>query len=55
MPALPHAREVARLAAHDGLGRAVPAEQALPVYVRNRVATPSGAAAPAAGAAPRAS
>jgi tRNA threonylcarbamoyladenosine biosynthesis protein TsaB len=51
IPALPHAREIASLAAHDGLGRAVPAEQALPVYVRNRVATPSGAVAPAAGAA----
>jgi tRNA threonylcarbamoyladenosine biosynthesis protein TsaB len=34
----PHAREIARLAAHDGLSLAVPAEQALPVYLRNNVA-----------------
>lgn len=34
----PRAREVAILAAHDGLGAAVPAEQALPVYVRDNVA-----------------
>ena len=34
----PRALEVASLAAHDGLARAVPPEQALPVYVRNNVA-----------------
>jgi len=34
----PHAREIARLAAHDGLALAVPAEQALPVYLRDNVA-----------------
>jgi tRNA threonylcarbamoyladenosine biosynthesis protein TsaB len=34
----PHAREIALLAQHDGLGVAVPAEQAQPVYVRNDVA-----------------
>lgn len=41
----PHAREIARLAAHDGLAVAVPAEQALPVYLRNNVAIVPGAAA----------
>ena len=34
----PHAREIALLAAHDGLAAALPATQALPVYVRNNVA-----------------
>ncbi len=41
----PHAREIARLAAHDGLALAVPADQALPVYLRNNVAIVPGAAA----------
>ena len=41
----PHAREIAVLAAHDGLAAAVPAELALPVYVRNDVAVVPGAAA----------
>ncbi|HEX9473364.1 MAG TPA: tRNA (adenosine(37)-N6)-threonylcarbamoyltransferase complex dimerization subunit type 1 TsaB [Steroidobacteraceae bacterium] len=41
----PHAREIARLAAHDGLALAVPAERALPVYLRNNVAIVPGAAA----------
>ena len=36
--ARPSAREIARLAAHDGLGAGVPAEQAWPVYVRDKVA-----------------
>ena len=35
----PRAQEIARLAARDGLAAAVPAEQALPVYLRDRVAT----------------
>jgi tRNA threonylcarbamoyladenosine biosynthesis protein TsaB len=35
------AEDLARLAAHDGLSRAVPAEQALPVYVRDNVAVPA--------------
>lgn len=34
----PHAREIAALAAHEGLSSALPPEQALPVYVRNDVA-----------------
>jgi tRNA threonylcarbamoyladenosine biosynthesis protein TsaB len=34
----PRAREIACLAARDGLRAAVPAEQALPVYVRDNVA-----------------
>ena len=34
----PRAREIAWLAARDGLQAAVPAEQALPVYVRDNVA-----------------
>ena len=39
----PRAQEIAALAAHDGMGTALPAEQALPVYVRNNVATaPAG-------------
>ena len=39
---LPRAHEVARLAARDfALGRAVPPEQALPVYLRDTVATTS--------------
>jgi tRNA threonylcarbamoyladenosine biosynthesis protein TsaB len=38
----PHAREIARLAAHDGLALAVPAEQALPVYLRDNVARVPG-------------
>jgi tRNA threonylcarbamoyladenosine biosynthesis protein TsaB len=41
---VPHAREIARLAAHDGLALAVPAEQALPVYLRNNVAIVPGQA-----------
>ncbi|MDE2219287.1 MAG: tRNA (adenosine(37)-N6)-threonylcarbamoyltransferase complex dimerization subunit type 1 TsaB, partial [Gammaproteobacteria bacterium] len=36
--ARPRASEIARLAAHDGLGAALPAEQAWPVYVRDNVA-----------------
>ncbi len=36
--ARPRAREIAALAAHDGMGAALPAERALPVYVRNDVA-----------------
>jgi tRNA threonylcarbamoyladenosine biosynthesis protein TsaB len=40
----PHARELAALAAHDGLALAVPAEQALPVYLRNNVAIVPGQA-----------
>jgi tRNA threonylcarbamoyladenosine biosynthesis protein TsaB len=40
---LPHAREIARLAEVERLaGRAVPPEQALPVYVRDDVAQPPG-------------
>jgi tRNA threonylcarbamoyladenosine biosynthesis protein TsaB len=35
---LPRAREIARLAAHDGLACAVPPEQAVPVYLRDNVA-----------------
>ena len=38
----PGAREIAQLAAHDGLGLAVSAEQALPVYVRDNVVTIPG-------------
>jgi len=35
----PHAREIARLGAREfGRGRGVPAEQALPVYIRDKVA-----------------
>lgn len=41
MEARPHAREIAQLAAHDGLRAAVPPEQAWPVYVRNNVAVVS--------------
>ncbi|HKC16093.1 MAG TPA: tRNA (adenosine(37)-N6)-threonylcarbamoyltransferase complex dimerization subunit type 1 TsaB [Steroidobacteraceae bacterium] len=44
----PHAREIARLAAHDGLALAVPAEQALPVYLRDNVALVPGQAPPIA-------
>jgi tRNA threonylcarbamoyladenosine biosynthesis protein TsaB len=36
----PRALEVAQLAAHEGLGRAVPPESAQPVYLRDEVATP---------------
>ncbi len=36
--ARPRAQEIAVLAAHEGLAAALPAEQALPVYVRNKVA-----------------
>jgi tRNA threonylcarbamoyladenosine biosynthesis protein TsaB len=35
------ARDIALLAAHAGLATAVPAERALPVYVRNDVAVPA--------------
>jgi tRNA threonylcarbamoyladenosine biosynthesis protein TsaB len=38
----PHAREIATLAAHGGLAAALPAEQALPVYVRDDVAVVPG-------------
>lgn len=41
--ARPRAREIALLAAHDGIGSAVPPERAWPVYVRNNVAVPSAA------------
>jgi tRNA threonylcarbamoyladenosine biosynthesis protein TsaB len=38
----PHARDIARLAVHEfEQGRAVPAEQAAPVYIRDRVALKS--------------
>ena len=41
LPALaPRAREIARLAVAAGLAAAVPAELALPVYLRNQVAQP---------------
>jgi tRNA threonylcarbamoyladenosine biosynthesis protein TsaB len=40
---LPRAREIARLAAHDGPARAVPPEQAVPVYLRDNVAVPAPA------------
>lgn len=36
----PHALEVAQLAALEGLGRAVPADRAQPVYLRDEVAAP---------------
>jgi len=36
----PRARDIARLAAIDGLGAAVPPERALPVYLRDDVASP---------------
>jgi tRNA threonylcarbamoyladenosine biosynthesis protein TsaB len=36
----PRAREIVQLAAQDGLGCAIPAEQALPVYLRDHVANP---------------
>jgi len=42
----PHAREIAVLAAHEGLGRAVPPDQAQPVYIRNDVAIIPAPAAP---------
>jgi tRNA threonylcarbamoyladenosine biosynthesis protein TsaB len=43
----PRATEIALLAAQDGLANAVPAEQALPVYLRDEVAqVPAPAAAP---------
>lgn len=41
----PRAQEIAWLAAGDGLGLAVPPEQALPVYVRDNVAVVPGTAA----------
>ena len=41
---LPHAREIALLAAQDGLACAVAAEAALPVYLRDNVAHPETAA-----------
>src|SRR5258705_227300 len=44
----PHAREIAALAAHDGLALAVPAEQALPVYLRDNVDLVPGLAPPVA-------
>jgi hypothetical protein len=37
----PRAREIAALAAADGLALAVAPEQALPVYLRDDVAVPS--------------
>jgi tRNA threonylcarbamoyladenosine biosynthesis protein TsaB len=37
----PHAREIASLAAEEGLSAAVPPAQALPVYLRDRVTSPS--------------
>ncbi len=37
----PHAREIAELAAHDGLSAAIAPERALPVYLRDRVTTRS--------------
>ncbi|HWG77359.1 MAG TPA: tRNA (adenosine(37)-N6)-threonylcarbamoyltransferase complex dimerization subunit type 1 TsaB [Steroidobacteraceae bacterium] len=46
----PRAREIAWLAAQDGMGAAMSAEQALPVYVRDRVTAPVGAPGPAGGA-----
>lgn len=39
--ARPRAREIAQLAAHEGMRMALPPEQALPVYVRNNVAVAS--------------
>ena len=39
----PRAREIAQLAAHQGLAAAVSAEQAQPVYVRDQVASVPGA------------
>jgi tRNA threonylcarbamoyladenosine biosynthesis protein TsaB len=42
----PRAQEIALLAAGDGLHLAVPAEQALPVYVRDNVAVVPGTGAP---------
>jgi tRNA threonylcarbamoyladenosine biosynthesis protein TsaB len=42
--ARPRAREIAALAAHDGMAAAVPPEQAQPVYVRNNVAVAQASA-----------
>jgi hypothetical protein len=41
-----HASDVARLAAYTGLAAAGPPEAALPVYLRDDVATPSRSAMP---------
>jgi tRNA threonylcarbamoyladenosine biosynthesis protein TsaB len=48
----PRAREIAWLAAQDGLAAAIAAEEALPVYLRDRVAVPSRGTAAGDGPAP---
>jgi tRNA threonylcarbamoyladenosine biosynthesis protein TsaB len=47
--ARPRAREIAVLAAHEGMAAAVPPEQAQPVYVRNNVAVASAGRSASAG------